>query len=58
MPPRRLTSLLLLALALAAAAFIWPTPYREYPFGQTTVRVNRFTGATEILRRADPAAVA
>ena len=45
---RRLTYLIA-ALIAAVALWVWPTPYREYRYGQTTARVNRFTGTTELL---------
>lgn len=41
---------------LVLALFVWPTPYRYFPYNSggptaasTTIRVNRFTGATSIL---------
>lgn len=38
------------ALLMGAGFYIWPTPYREYRVGEAMLRVNRFTGATDVLR--------
>lgn len=40
----------------AFAYFVWPTPWREYeiqrgPYQKVNVRVNRFTGETQELKR-------
>jgi hypothetical protein len=48
-PVLRRWYILLAALALLVATVIWPTPYREYRFGNTTIRVNRLTGRTDLL---------
>ena len=33
------------------AVFVWPTPWNHYKQGSTNLRVNRFTGRTELLER-------
>jgi hypothetical protein len=39
----------LVLLALLWLWFIWPTPWDYFHSGSTHLRVNRFTGATEVL---------
>lgn len=48
--PRRLTFALAALLLGAMLVLVWPTAYREYRLGNTTARVNRFTGRTDVLR--------
>jgi membrane protein YdbS with pleckstrin-like domain len=36
--------IILIVLAVIFAIYVWPTPYREYRFGNRIFQVNRFTG--------------
>ncbi len=46
---KKMLTIVAVLLVLAAAYFIWPTPYRYHNFSSSTVRENRITGKVEIL---------
>lgn len=53
----RVVAIATAVVVLVLAFFVWPTPYRYFSWAdnagesamQTTLRVNRFTGATAVL---------
>ena len=46
----RVVRLIAVVIALLAfGGFVWPTPWKEYKSGSQNLRVNRFTGHTQVL---------
>lgn len=46
----KLSTKILIGVAVTIFAyFIWPTPWKEYKSGPANLRVNRFTGRTQVL---------
>lgn len=39
----------LIILVFLFATFVWPTPYKYFKAGELNIRVNRVTGAAEVL---------
>jgi len=46
---RIIIPIIVLTILVLFAAFVWPTIYRYDRFHGTVVRINRFTGASEVL---------